>query len=291
MSIERIQQAIQFMEEHICEDITYADAAKSVHMSNYNFHRMFSFVVGMTAGEYLRSRRLTLAAQELQAGDLSVIDAAYKYGYETPESFSKAFTKFHGSSPRQVKRKGAQLHLFSPLVIKIKLEGGNVMDYRMEQRGSQRFLALVKAFPNEIIEEPGNHDIPDFWTECGGSGKLEALQKLCPAGKRDLYGLCGSIADGRTHFKYGIGILMDGDAPEDYLKNGYSLWETEPADYAVFKCKGTDAECIGEVWSKFYKEFVPQTGYSQTDGADYELYFENGEPGVFCELWIPVKRG
>ena len=106
MSIQVIQQAICYMEEHILENINYEDVAKNIHMSNYNFHRTFSFITGMTANEYIRKRRLTLAACELQTTDISVIDAAYKYGYESPESFSKAFSHFHGSTPKQAKGKG-----------------------------------------------------------------------------------------------------------------------------------------------------------------------------------------
>ena len=166
MSIQLMQQAICYMEEHICENISYAEVAKSVHMSSYNFHRTFSFITGMTANEYIRNRRLTLAATELQTTDIAVIDVAYKYGYESPESFSKAFSRFHGVTPRQAKQKGTKLRLFNPLVIKIILEGGNVMDYRIEHRESQRFLALVKAFPNESINDDNDHSIPDFWTEC-----------------------------------------------------------------------------------------------------------------------------
>ena len=118
MATEFLQQAINFMEAHILEDIGYVDAAKAVGMSGYSFHRVFSFTVGMTANEYIRSRRLTLAAQELQTTDISVIDAAFKYGYESPESFSKAFSRFHGSTPKQAKLNGARLHLFNPLLIK-----------------------------------------------------------------------------------------------------------------------------------------------------------------------------
>lgn len=189
MSIQLIQQAINYMEEHICEDMNYADVAKSIHMSSYNFHRTFSFIVGMTANEYIRSRRLTLAAQELQETDLSVIDAAYKYGYDSPESFSKAFSRFHGSTPKQAKKPGAPLHLFNPLVIKIITEGGSIMDYRMEHRESQQFLALVRAFPSENINDDNDHSIPDFWTECAEKGLFESMKLLRPEGKRDLYGL------------------------------------------------------------------------------------------------------
>ena len=294
MSIQLIRQAICYMEEHLYEDINYADVAKSIHMSSYNFHRTFSFIAGMTANEYIRSRRLTLAAQELQATDISVIDAAYKYGYESPESFSKAFSRFHGSTPKQAKQKGTKLHLFNPLVIKITLEGGSIMDYRMEHREQQKFVALVRAFPNEITSDDNDTSIPDFWTECYERNLVEPMKALRPEGKRDLYGLCSPAKESETHFNYGIGVVMDEDTNhtemEKLLSNGYSIWETEPADYAVFKCFGLDGNCIGETWSKFFKEFAPQTGYMQTDDTDYEIYYENGESGLFCELWVPVKK-
>lgn len=294
MSIQLIQQAICYMEEHIYEDLNYTDVARSVHMSSYNFHRTFSFITGMTANEYIRKRRLTLAAQELQETDLSVIDAAYRYGYESPESFSKAFSRFHGSTPKQAKRKGAKLQLFSPLVIKIILEGGSIMDYRMEHREHQQFLALVRAFPNEVASDDNDHSIPDFWTECSEKDLIEPMRQLCPEGKRDLYGLCSPTKCGDTHFNYGIGILINEDMDPAKLRqftaNGYSIWKTEPSDYAVFKCFGSDGGCLGKTWNRFFREFAPQTGYTQTDDTDYEIYFEKGEKGLFCELWVPVRK-
>lgn len=263
-------------------------------MSGYNFHRMFSFITGMTANEYIRNRRLTLAAQELQATGISVIEAAYKYGYETPESFSKAFSRFHGSTPKQAKQKGTSLHLFNPLVIKIKMEGGNIMDYRMEHTECQKFIALVKAFSNEIINDGNDNSIPSFWTECYEKDLIVPLKLLRPEGKRDIYGLCSPVKENETHFNYGIGIIIDENTNitelNKFLNNGYSIWETNPADYAVFRCIGSDGECIGETWDKFFKEFIPQTGYIQTEDTDFEIYFENGESGLFCELWVPVKK-
>ena len=168
------------------------------------------------------------------------------------------------------------------------------MDYRMEHRERQRFMALVKAFPNKISNDDNDHSIPDFWTECSEKNLIEPMRLLRAEGKRDLYGLCSPARDSETHFHYGIGILIDEDTNitklEQFTNNGYSIWETEPADYAVFQCFGPDSGCLGETWSKFFKEFVPQTGYTQTDDTDYEIYFENGENGLFCELWIPVKK-
>lgn len=293
-SIQLLQQAICFIEEHLLEDINYEDVAKSAYMSSYNFHRTFSFMTGMTANEYIRNRRLSLAGQELQSTDILVIDAAYKFGYVTPESFSKAFSRFHGVTPKQAKRKGTELHLFNPLVIKIIMEGGSIMNYRMERREGQRFVALVREFLNERINDGDDNGIPDFWKECYEKNLVECLRRLRPEGKRDLYGLCSPAAKNETHFKYGIGVLIDGETEvsglDSVLNSGYTIWETGPTDYAVFKCFGSNVDCISETWSKFFKEFVPQTGYAQTDDTDYEIYFEEGEEGLFCELWIPVMK-
>lgn len=282
------------MEEHICEPINYVEVAGQVHMSGYHFHRTFSFITGMTANEYIRKRRLTLAAIELQTTDSSVTDVAYKYGYESPESFSKAFSRFHGSTPKQAKRKGAKLHLFNPLAIKITVEGGSIMDYRIEHKEGQKFIAMVRAFSNEIINDDNDHSIPDFWGECYAKNLIEPMKLLRAEGKRDLYGLCSPATASETHFNYGIGVAVDRDTDmeklEELAENGYSVWETEPADYAVFKCFGDDGDCLSRTWDQFFKEFVPQTGYTQTDDTDYEVYFERGEKGLFCELWVPVKK-
>ena len=294
-SVQLLQQAICYMEEHLLEDINYEDVARNTYMSSYNFHRTFSFMAGMTANEYIRNRRLSLAGQELQSTGISVLDAAYKYGYDTPESFSKAFSRFHGVTPKQAKHKGTELHLFNPLVIKIIMEGGSIMNYRMECSAGQKFIAMVRAFPNEIINDEEDHSIPDFWGECYEKNLIEPLKALRPEGKRDLYGLCSPTVKNETHFNYGIGVIADEETDiskwDDILKSGYSVWETKPMDYAVFKCFGTDGNCISETWNKFFKEFVPQTGYIQTDDTDFEIYFEKGEEGLFCELWIPVKKG
>ena len=294
-SVQLLQQAICYMEEHLLEDINYEDVARNAYMSSYNFHRTFSFMAGMTANEYIRNRRLSLAGQELQSTGISVLHAAYKYGYDTPESFSKAFSRFHGVTPKQAKHKGTELHLFNPLVIKITMEGGSIMNYRMESSAGQKFIAMVRAFPNEIINDEEDHSIPDFWGECYEKNLIEPLKALRPEGKRDLYGLCSPTVKNETHFNYGIGVIVDEETDiskwDDILKSGYSVWETKPMDYAVFKCFGTDGNCISETWNKFFKEFVPQTGYMQTDDTDFEIYFEKGEEGLFCELWIPVKKG
>ena len=292
--IAAIQQAITYMEDHLMEEINYEDVAKHVHTSGYEFHRAFSFLTGMTANAYIRNRRLSLAGREIVETDASVTDIAMKYGYETPESFTKAFTRFHGVAPRFAREDSAKLVLFNPLAIKIAVEGGKSMDYRIVQTEKQKFIAMVRSFSNEIINDEENHEIPDFWEECNKKNLIGPMCALRPDGKRDLFGLCSPTKEGKDTFEYGIGVRLDGETVEFDLaemeKQGYTVWDVAPGTYVVFECIGEDGDCISEAWSKFYKEFLPQMGYEATEETDYEVYFEKGREGVFCELWIPLKK-
>lgn len=292
--IAALQKAVNYMEEHLLEEINYEDVAKHVHTSSYEFHRAFSFLTGITANAYIRNRRLSLAGREIVETDHKITDIALKYGYETPESFTKAFTRFHGVAPRTAREESAKLILFNPLVIKLTVEGGKSMDYRIVQTEEKKFLALVRAFKTEIINDDDNHEIPDFWGEVNANQMLGPVWMLKEDGKRDLYGLCTPTTENSETFDYGIGILIDEDTPEFGLKEleakGFRLWVVKPGTYVVFECIGEDGDCIGQTWERFYKEFLPQMGYEAEEETDYELYFDKGKPGVFCELWIPVRK-
>ena len=292
--IAALQKAVNYMEEHLLEEINYEDVAKHVHTSSYEFHRAFSFLTGITANAYIRNRRLSLAGREIVETDHKFTDIALKYGYETPESFTKAFTRFHGVAPRTAREESAKLILFNPLVIKLTVEGGKSMDYRIVQTEEKKFLALVRAFKTEIINDDDNHEIPDFWGEVNADQMLGPVWMLKEDGKRDLYGLCTPTTENSETFDYGIGILIDEDTPEFDLKEleakGFKLWVVKPGTYVVFECIGEDGDCIGQTWERFYKEFLPQMGYEAEEETDYELYFDKGKPGVFCELWIPVRK-
>lgn len=291
---QQMQRAIDYMEAHLMEEIRFEDVAKHVCISSYEFHRAFSFLTGMTPGAYLRNRRLSLAGLEVVETDSKITDIALKYMYDTPESFTKAFTRFHGVSPKTARAEGAKLTLFNPLSIKLTVEGGKSMDYKIVKTNEQKFLALVRDFSNDIINDDENHDIPDFWGECNENHLLDPIYGLNPEGKRDLYGLCTPTKAGKDTFEYGIGVLINEETKafdaDEMMRAGFRFWDVKPGTYVVFDCIGTDGDCISEMWSKFYKEFLPQMGYAAAQETDYEIYFENGKPGVFCELWIPIQK-
>ena len=153
--IHRIQKAIDYIEQHLTDNISYEEIAKQSFSSPFHFQRVFGILCGYTLGEYIRNRRLTLAGKELFLGNKKIIDIALKYGYENPDSFSRAFSRFHGVTPSEVIRKSASLKSFLPLRLKISLEGGETMDYRIEEIRipKQQYVVFETQRSSQPIEE------------------------------------------------------------------------------------------------------------------------------------------
>ncbi len=282
--IAAVQKSINYMESHMLDNIDYDEIAAVVNISNFHFHSSFSLIVGMTANEYLRKRRLSMAGQELCMSDAKVIDVAYKYGYDSPESFSKAFSRFHGISPNQARLSGAKLTLFNPMKIKIIVEGGNVMDYRIEQRETFYVLAKTKAFLNEKINEEGNHDIPDFWDKCLSDGTFDLLAKNRL--NLDNYSVCSPVSPEKESFNYSVGVLCNEDTK---VPGGFEKIMVNQGMWAVFQCFGNNGDCMDGVWKKIYSEFLPQSGYEIRNYSDFE-YYPSDRGNLFCEIWVPVQK-
>lgn len=144
--ITGIQRALDYIEEHLTQEIDYEVLAREACSSFYHFQRVFSLLCGYTLGEYIRLRRLTLAGAELAAGKIRVIDAALKYGYDSPDSFARAFTRFHGVTPSSAREEGVRLNTFTRLSIKLSLEGGCSMDYRIENHPGMTLTGCCRRF-------------------------------------------------------------------------------------------------------------------------------------------------
>ena len=283
--ITGLQRAIDYVEKNITEPIDYEEAAKRAYSSSFHFQRVFSIICGCTLGDYIRFRRLSLAGRELAAGDAKVIDVALKYGYDTPESFSRAFMRFHGVSPSQAK-KGAPLKSFSRLSVKLILCGGKIMDYRIEKKEAFKVVVRKKNFPKQM--EITNKEVPEFWTQCHGDGTISKLIGYIP--KEDEFGLMGiSLYDrNATDFAYGIGARYSGGEITD---NTLSI-ETIPAQtYVVFKCVGKMPEAFQEMYRYICTEFFPTSEY-QPCGVEIEAYPSDDvqNPDYTCELWIAVEK-
>ncbi len=282
--IKTLQSAINYIEDNLLEHINYEDVAQHLYISSYHFHRIFSLVTGMTVAEYIRNRRLSLASQELLFSDIKIIDIALKYCYESPESFTKAFTRFHGITPNMAKKLGNELKLFSRLQIKIIIEGGMSMDYRIEKIKPFKLITKVKEFSNEIINDSNNKEIPCFWEQCKQDGTFSLLEKI--SNDSAVYGVCSPISNESKYFKYGIGKEFLGENICDELV----VWDIKHELWAVFKCIGTSGNSIGDTWNKIFTEFLPNSEYVMIDDIDFEYYSDNLDKNCFCEIWIPIAK-
>lgn len=285
--ITGISKAIDYIEEHITEPTDYARAAKEACSSSFNFQRVFALLCGYTLGDYVRMRRLTLAGEELLSTDAKVIDVALKYGYDSPESFSRAFTRFHGVSPSAV-RKGAASRSFSRICVKLILTGGSIMEYRIEKKQAAKIICRRREF-TKPGDDYTNREIPEFWNECGRDG---SIQKLCgyikdSAQFKGLLGVCFSTEMTDSGFPYGIGAEYDGESdPQDF-----EIVEIPAYTYAVFTVRGRMPDAFRGTYRKICTEFFPQSGYEYGNGVEIEVYpsADVQNPDYTCEIWIAVK--
>ena len=283
--ITAIQRAIDYTEAHLTDEIDYEAAAREAASSVFHFQRLFSMLCGYTLGDYIRMRRLSLAADELQRTGGKIIDIALKYGYDTPESF----TRFHGITPTQARR-GGNIKSFSRLSVKLILDGGNLMDYRIEKRDAFKLICRKKQV-NKPQGDTATADISAFWGECSTDGTMEKLCKYPSFDNlRGILGVCFSGEMANSGFPYGIGAEYNGAPLTD---GGFDIVEIPAHTYAVFQCKGKMPDAFKETYKKICTEFFPQSStYEYGNGIELEVYpsADVQNPDYTCEIWIAVKE-
>ena len=284
-----IQRAIDYTEAHLTETIDMEKVAKEAYSSLFHFQRVFSILCGFTLGDYIRMRRLSLAAEELVQTNAKVIDVALKYGYDSPESFTRAFTRFHGITPTQAKN-GGTVKSFSRLSVRLILTGGNTMDYRIEKLDAFKVIGKFKK-----VTKPENTDateeISAYWKQCGENGTIQKICGYFPENPnlKGLLGICFTGELKNSEFPYAIGVEYDGRENKDQLE----VMEIPAYTYAVFTCKGKMPEAFSETYKKICTEFFPQSDrYEYAGGVELEVYPSDKvqDPDYTCEIWIAVKE-
>ncbi len=294
--ISGMQKAIDYVEEHLTETIDYEAVAAQSFSSSYHFQRVFSILCGFTLGEYIRRRRLSLAGAELASGKIKVIDAALKYGYESPDSFAKAFQRFHGVLPSQV-RSGTAIRSYSRLVLKFYLEGGKTMDYRIENKPEMILTGYKKRFtgvPDEREEQEQDfyvHTRPQQYMLDGMSAHPDTEHNVIMNIADD--GFDFYITQELTEY---IRKRMHEDCVlgEPYA----SMFENIviPAHtYAVFeteRCKFPTTVFL-DLKRRIVSEWLPSSGYQFADAPELVVthWFRGDKSNQrYRELWIPVEK-
>lgn len=287
--ITGIQRAINYTEEHLTDEIDYEAVARAAYSSAFHFQRMFSMLIGYSLGDYIRMRRLSLAADELICTKKKIIDIALKYGYDSPESFSRAFTRFHGISPTQA-RHGGSIRSFSRLSVKLILDGGNFMDYRIVKKDAFKIICKKKQV-TKPMGDTATADISAFWAECSADGTMPILSKYAEFGNLNgILGICFSGEMANNGFPYGIGAEYNGAPVTD---EGLDIVEIPAYTFAVFQCKGKMPEAFKDTYQKICTEFFPQnTAYEYGSGIELEVYPSDDvqNPNYTCEIWIAVNE-
>ena len=287
--IQGLQRAIDHIEDNITEDIDIEEIAGKAYSSSFHFQRVFGILCGMSPSDYIRMRRLSLAGEELSKGNAKIIDIALKYGYDTPESFSRAFTRFHGVSPSEAK-KGGKVKIFTPLAVKLTLSGGSKMDYRIEKRDA--FQVVCKRKRVGKPQSPNaTADITAMWQEFGADGTMDRLISLFPENPKmkGLLGICFSSELNAKQLPYGIGVEYDGREFDGDLE----IVTIPDNTYAVFTSIGRMPDAFIETYHRIVTEFFPQSSqYEYAENVEFEVYSSayTSDPNYRCEIWIAVNE-
>lgn len=281
--MEAIAAAIQYVEDHITDELTVDMVADHVNISSFYFQKGFAMLCGFTISEYIRNRRLALAGNDLATSDEKIIDIAMKYGYDSPDSFTRAFSRFHGVSPTAARKDRVMLKSFAPLKIKLSLEGGYLMDYRIEKKEAFTVIANAKVFSYEGAKE----SIPQFWQEHYQTGKGKTVMGQ--------YGINIDEKMGNDTFEY---LIADSYTNGKEVPEGFVTRTIPELTWAIFPSVGALPDALQDVNTKIFTEWLPALKkYEFAAGYCVEMYDDptkypkgTDDEKYYCEVWIPVKQ-
>ena len=281
--ISDIRDSLAYIEEHLTGELTVDEIAARLYVSPFYFQKGFSMMCGMSVGEYIRNRRLSMAGSEMLSTNQRVIDIAMKYGYDSPDSFTKAFTRFHGATPSAVRKDGKMIRSFAPLILNFSLKGGYVMDYKIVEKEAFQVLAAGKKFTYDEAKK----EIPLFWNEHYTSGRGKVV---C-----GMYGINIDESMGHDTFEY---LIADDYVAGKEVPAGFEVREVPKLTWAVFACRGKMPESFQQLNQQVFTEWLPNNKeYEFAAGYNVEMYDDPAQyplgvqdPNYYCEMWIPVKK-
>lgn len=279
--IENFNEAIRYIEKHISEEIDYEKVSKAACCSVYHFQRIFAYMAGIPLSEYIRRRRMSLAAVDIQNGDEKIIDIALKYGYTSPTAFNRAFQSIHGIAPSLVKKNDVTLKSYPPISFKIIIKGVEEMNYRIEKKDAFRIVGVSRPMHKEI--EKNFEIVPQMWQDAAVNGTIQKLAAVMNSQPMGVLGV--SACNNEEEWKYFIAVSSTAnidDTLEEYTVSAFT--------WAIFPGEGVCPQAIQELEQRIVTEWLPTSGYEYDNGPDIEVYLTSDPQNSKFEVWIPVVK-
>ena len=278
--IERLNKTIIYIEEHLTEEISYEQLAHIACCSPYHYQRMFAYMAGIPLSEYIRRRRMSLAAVDLQSGDEKIIDISMKYGYSSPTAFNRAFQSVHGIAPSAAKKTGTPIKSFPPISFQITIKGVKELNYRIEEKAAFRIVGISHPLDKEI--EKNFTAVPQMWQNAAISGTFEKLTPLMNLNPMGVLGV--SVCNAKEEWRYFIAVASSADIDHPLEES------IVPAcTWAIFSGNGTGIS-IQELEQRIVTEWLPTSGFEFADAPDIEVYLSPDPNHMQYEVWLPIRK-
>lgn len=279
--IERLNGAVDYIEEHLTEDISYERLGQIACCSSHHFQRMFGYMAELPLSEYVRRRRMSLAGAELSGGGAEkIVDLALKYGYDSPTAFNRAFQSVHGFPPSQAKAEGSVLRYFPPIRFQITIKGAAQMDYRIETREAFRIVGISVLLEKEL--EKNFEKLPAVWGKASADGTIQKLVPLMDGKPAGVLGICTWTGPDSGRYFIAVASTLPAGSFEEYTVPA-SMW-------AIFSGQGLNLS-IQALEKRIFSEWLPSSGYEYGASAcDIEVYLNADPQNAQYEVWVPVTK-
>ena len=276
--MERLNDAISYIEGHLTGEVSYEQLGKIAGCSSYHFQRIFSYMAGIPLSEYIRRRKMSLAAVDLQ-GNMKIIDVAGKYGYSSPTSFNRAFQSVHGIAPSAVKNGGVSVKSFPPILFKIIVKGVEEMNYRIETKEAFRIVGVSVPLYKDI--EKNFEVIPPKWQEISADGTLQRLIRMMDTPPMGVLGVSSCNSTEQWRYYIAVSTSQEKQELDEYI--------VPAATWAIFSGEGAN-QSIQELERRIVTEWLPSSGYEYGNAPDVEVYLNPDPQNAKYEVWIPVVK-